>query len=181
MIIFRSISGFDDLSSPDFVLPVLFPTAALLIDQAWKRLKTAVGVLAIGILAVGLFAAGRGISKEVYSNLETARRTLEDELAPKDTVLVSLKAKRLSAYFSNTFRLRSASSFNDLDEALMEVQSVDYAVFAAPREGRFGEGGYLSLRPPYRELCAKADSFETIERVKKDETVCVIRTRKTYE
>ncbi len=177
MIILRSISSFNDLSQPRFILPVLFPTSALLISQAWGKFKSVVGVIAIGIMAVGLFAAGHGISKETHGNIETAQRALDAELAPGDTVLVNGRARRLSAYFGNAFRWRRASSFNGVRDALAEVRSADYAVFGAQRVGRFGEGGYRELSRPYRAVCERADSFEGIERVVMDETVCVIRTK----
>lgn len=179
IIILRSISSFNDLSQPRFILPVLLPAGALVISQARGKFKSAVGVLAIGVVVVGLFAAGRGISKEVYGNVDTAQRALSGELAPEDTILVNGRALRLSAYFENTFRWRRASSLDGLDEALGEVQAVDYAVFAAQREGRFGEGGYQELSRPYRTICLRADSLESIERVVMDETVCVIRTKNT--
>jgi len=179
MIIFRSMSSFNDLSQPRFILPVLFPAGALVISQARGKLKSAVGVLAIGVLVAGLFAAGRGISKEIYGNVDTARRALSGELAPEDTVLVNGSALRLSAYFENKFRWRRASSLGGLVEALSEVRAVDYAVFASQREGRFGEGGYQKLSLPYRTVCLRADSLESIERVVMDETVCVIRTKNT--
>jgi hypothetical protein len=179
MIVFRSMSSFNDLSQPRFILPALFPIGAIVISQARGKLKSAVGVLAIGVVVVGLFAAGRGISKEVYGNVDTARHVLSDELASQDTVLVNGRALRLSAYFENTFRWRRASSLDGLDEALGEVRTVDFAVFAAQREGRFGEGGYQELSRLYRTVCARADSLERIERIVMDETVCVVRTKQT--
>jgi hypothetical protein len=181
MIVFRSMSSFNDLSQPRFILPVLFPTGAIVISQARGKFKSVVGVLAIGVLAIGLFAAGRGISKETYGNIDKARRVLDGSLAPGDTVLVNGRALRLSAYFENTFRWRGVSAFDSLNEALGEVWAVDYAVFAAQRKGRFGKGGYQELLRPYRTICAKADSLERIERVTMDKTVCIVRVENTDE
>ncbi|MCS4142555.1 hypothetical protein GGQ15_002955 [Salinibacter ruber] len=178
MIVLRSISQFQPLYHARFVVPVLFPLGALLIGQVRGRLRTVAGVLAIAVFAVGVFAAGRGMTREGYGDLTTARGVLGDTLSPGDTVLVNHWAQSLSAYYPNAFHYEWRKEPPNFSVALSEAQSYDYAVYAAQPEGRYKVKGYRPLPKPYHDLCTRADTLEDLDIVQRDSTVCVLTSQK---
>jgi len=175
LVLLRSISQFQPLYHPRFVIPVLFPFAGLLINQAGNRYRSVVGVLSIGVVLVGMIAAGRGISKVARGDLSTARSVPDSTLTAGDTVRVNHWAQSLSGYYENTFQYEWRREPPSFEVALSEAHSADYAVYAAQRKGRYRVKGYRELAEPYQRLCARADSIEGIELLERDETACVIR------